>query len=98
MKLTQDEIESAYFDGVQPNFTGCKFIAAHGYMGDYEEDFTCYFEKDGEVYEASSSHCSCNGFDWEPAKVSREYLRSIAENKSSEVAEEIKSYLHETGN
>lgn len=96
MKLSQKDIEAAYYDdGSLPDFSGCTFIGASGDMGcGYEESFLCYFEKDGIIYEAESSHCSCYGFSWNPKQVSRAYLADMVDHKAYELKEEIETYLY----
>jgi hypothetical protein len=98
--LTQEQIEMAYFenDGA-PKFSpdGDRFIAATGEMEGYEEWFACWLERAGKIYEVESSHCSCNGFEWSPVEVTREYLAHVAEYKGCGAAEQIRAYLRNEG-
>lgn len=42
---------------------GVELIAAVYDQGSYDGSAFCVWRKDGKLYEASCSHCSCNGLD-----------------------------------
>ena len=46
----------------------------------YDGEAVVIFEKDGELYEAGGSHCSCNGLEdqWSPEKTSYAALKMRA--------------------
>lgn len=42
---------------------------------DYDGYAFVLFERDGKLYEVNSSHCSCNGLEWEPEETTWEALK-----------------------
>lgn len=48
--------------------------------GNWEGEARSWFRRDGKIYEASGSHCSCRGLEgqWAPAEVSVAYLQNLA--------------------
>lgn len=55
--------------------SGAVVIVAIYAMGDYEGDAMIVFRKDGKLFEAHCSHCSCNGLDrWFPEETTYEAL------------------------
>lgn len=52
-------------------------LIAAGYDSDgYHGSGTVVFEKGGKLYEVSSSHCSCDGMEWNPSEISWQYLEN----------------------
>lgn len=41
---------------------------------DYEGDCFVLYERDGKLYENNSSHCSCDGLEWEPEETTWDAL------------------------
>ena len=54
------------WDGVTEPATDEEIIFASYHVDGYEGGAFVLFWRDGQLYEVNSSHCSCNGLEWDP--------------------------------
>lgn len=56
--------------------------------GPYEGSLYSVLRKDGQLFEYEDSHCSCNGFGFNPMPVTPEYVKHRANSEKSYCAGE----------
>jgi hypothetical protein len=74
-----DSVEDMLFqwEGARDALTkpGAEVVYYEYDQADYEGSALCIFRRDGEWYQATCSHCSCNGLDaFEPVRVTPKAL------------------------
>lgn len=83
--LTKEELHAQYWEnGIDLTDTD-ELLFAAGDLGDYEESIYVLFKRGDQLFEVESSHCSCYGFSWEPARVTKEYILKMRINPPSGV-------------
>jgi hypothetical protein len=70
-----DQINSCYYDSGKPDLKDREVLYAWLDNGGYDGSMYVLYRRKGKLYENSSGHCSCNGFDWSPNEVTVKELR-----------------------
>lgn len=68
-------------------------LAAGGDLGDYEESLYALLSKGEQLFEYEGSHCSCNGFEFDPSPVTPEYVRERMKAKSYYLTDALKAQV-----
>lgn len=80
---TREELERMFDEHIPPSV---EILFCALWSGGYEESIQVIYRQDGELYEVSAGHCSCNDFSgaWGGTRVTPAYLRTAKHYDASD--------------